>query len=187
MSHQTASSSAHAQPHAPPNYILQTVFPILDVDGVANDAVEDEAQRVMLELAVRLARRIMFSPICRDLVIRSLSLDEAPVDDKASLPLPLDPRTIPINQSVEARFDQFKRSGEMTIVVDPYLDGYSENDPETLPWIKIRIDNIMEAPSLLRLEENIPPDHIFDAVGPWLRYRGHLGNISQSCLIGFLM
>ncbi|KAK6908144.1 hypothetical protein I203_102145 [Kwoniella mangroviensis CBS 8507] len=145
MSHQTASSSAHAQPHAPPNYILQTVFPILDVDGVANDAVEDEAQRVMLELAVRLARRIMFSPICRDLVIRSLSLDEAPVDDKASLPLPLDPRTIPINQSVEARFDQFKRSGEMTIVVDPYLDGYGGTDPEILPWIKIRIDLVRSA------------------------------------------
>ena len=44
-------------------------------------------------------------------------------------------------------------------------------------------ENIMGAKLLIKAEGKCTTDHISMA-GPWLRYRGHLDNISNNCLIG---
>ena len=44
-------------------------------------------------------------------------------------------------------------------------------------------DNIMGAKLLIKAEGKCTTDHISMA-GPWLRFRGHLDNISNNCLIG---
>jgi aconitate hydratase len=43
--------------------------------------------------------------------------------------------------------------------------------------------DIIEAPVLIKAVGKCTTDHI-SAGGPWLKYRGHLENISQNCLIG---
>ena len=43
--------------------------------------------------------------------------------------------------------------------------------------------DIIEAPVLIKAKGKCTTDHI-SAGGPWLKYRGHLENISQNCLIG---
>jgi aconitate hydratase len=43
--------------------------------------------------------------------------------------------------------------------------------------------DITEAPVLIKAKGKCTTDHI-SAGGPWLKYRGHLENISQNCLIG---
>ena len=48
------------------------------------------------------------------------------------------------------------------------------------PW---NGENIMRAKLLIKAEGKCTTDHISMA-GPWLRYRGHLDNISNNCLIG---
>ena len=48
------------------------------------------------------------------------------------------------------------------------------------PWDR---ENIIGAKLLIKAEGKCTTDHISMA-GPWLRYRGHLDNISNNCLIG---
>lgn len=43
--------------------------------------------------------------------------------------------------------------------------------------------DIVDAPVLIKAKGKCTTDHI-SAGGPWLKYRGHLENISQNCLIG---
>ncbi|BEJ17891.1 hypothetical protein CspHIS471_0701590 [Cutaneotrichosporon sp. HIS471] len=43
--------------------------------------------------------------------------------------------------------------------------------------------DIVDAPVLIKAQGKCTTDHI-SAGGPWLKYRGHLENISQNCLIG---
>ncbi|CAK9782524.1 putative aconitase [Cutaneotrichosporon oleaginosum] len=43
--------------------------------------------------------------------------------------------------------------------------------------------DIIDAPVLIKAQGKCTTDHI-SAGGPWLKYRGHLENISQNCLIG---
>lgn len=44
-------------------------------------------------------------------------------------------------------------------------------------------ENIVDAPVLIKVKGKCTTDHI-SAAGPWLRYRGHLDNISNNLLIG---
>ncbi len=51
------------------------------------------------------------------------------------------------------------------------------------PFIAWDGENILGAKLLIKAEGKCTTDHISMA-GPWLRYRGHLDNISNNCLIG---
>lgn len=51
------------------------------------------------------------------------------------------------------------------------------------PFKKWNGKNITDAPVLIKAVGKCTTDHI-SAGGPWLKYRGHLENISQNCLIG---
>ncbi|MFK8038684.1 MAG: aconitate hydratase [Crocinitomicaceae bacterium] len=67
----------------------------------------------------------------------------------------------------------------MTISVDPSSDRIQLLTPFT-PWDG---KNISGAPLLIKAFGKCTTDHISMA-GPWLKYRGHLDNISNNCLIG---
>lgn len=51
------------------------------------------------------------------------------------------------------------------------------------PFKKWNGKNVTDAPVLIKAVGKCTTDHI-SAGGPWLKYRGHLENISQNCLIG---
>ena len=65
------------------------------------------------------------------------------------------------------------------IVVNPESSRLQLLTPFT-PWNE---ENITGAKLLIKAEGKCTTDHISMA-GPWLRYRGHLDNISNNCLIG---
>jgi len=65
------------------------------------------------------------------------------------------------------------------IVVNPESSRLQLLTPFT-PWNE---ENIIGAKLLIKAEGKCTTDHISMA-GPWLRYRGHLDNISNNCLIG---
>jgi aconitate hydratase len=72
-----------------------------------------------------------------------------------------------------------KDGSEIEIVVSPQSSRLQLLTPFT-PWDG---ENIMGAKLLIKAEGKCTTDHISMA-GPWLRYRGHLDNISNNCLIG---
>ncbi|KAI5452222.1 Aconitate hydratase mitochondrial, partial [Naganishia albida] len=65
------------------------------------------------------------------------------------------------------------------VAVDPKSDRLQLLEPFK-PWDG---KDIIEAPVLIKALGKCTTDHI-SAGGPWLKYRGHLENISQNCLIG---
>ncbi|KAJ9127114.1 hypothetical protein QFC24_001349 [Naganishia onofrii] len=65
------------------------------------------------------------------------------------------------------------------VAVDPKSDRLQLLEPFK-PW---NGKDIIEAPVLIKAKGKCTTDHI-SAGGPWLKYRGHLENISQNCLIG---
>jgi aconitate hydratase len=72
-----------------------------------------------------------------------------------------------------------KDGSGIEIVVSPQSNRLQLLTPFT-PWDG---ENIMGAKLLIKAEGKCTTDHISMA-GPWLRYRGHLDNISNNCLIG---
>ena len=72
-----------------------------------------------------------------------------------------------------------KDGSGIEIVVSPESSRLQLLTPFT-PWDG---NNIMGAKLLIKAEGKCTTDHISMA-GPWLRYRGHLDNISNNCLIG---
>ncbi|GHJ87322.1 hypothetical protein NliqN6_3724 [Naganishia liquefaciens] len=69
--------------------------------------------------------------------------------------------------------------GSVKVAVDPKSDRLQLLTPFK-PW---NGKDIVEAPVLIKAKGKCTTDHI-SAGGPWLKYRGHLENISQNCLIG---
>lgn len=65
------------------------------------------------------------------------------------------------------------------VAVNPTSDRLQLLEPFK-PWDG---KDIIEAPVLVKAVGKCTTDHI-SAGGPWLKYRGHLENISQNCLIG---
>jgi len=65
------------------------------------------------------------------------------------------------------------------VAVNPTSDRLQLLEPFK-PW---NGKDIVEAPVLIKAVGKCTTDHI-SAGGPWLKYRGHLENISQNCLIG---
>ncbi|KAF9513537.1 hypothetical protein BS47DRAFT_1376704 [Hydnum rufescens UP504] len=69
--------------------------------------------------------------------------------------------------------------GEDTYQLDPKSDRLQLLQPFT-PWDG---KTPTDLPILIKVKGKCTTDHI-SAGGPWLKYRGHLQNISQNCLIG---
>ncbi|KAJ1300605.1 hypothetical protein OPQ81_002259 [Rhizoctonia solani] len=67
----------------------------------------------------------------------------------------------------------------VTVAVDPKSDRLQLLQPFK-PWDGQPPKNL---PVLIKVQGKCTTDHI-SAGGPWLKYRGHLQNISQNCLIG---
>ncbi len=76
--------------------------------------------------------------------------------------------------------------------VAPYPDGSKVNvfvDPKSdrlqllEPFVQITADQLEGMRTLIKAKGKCTTDHISMA-GPWLKYRGHLENISNNCLIG---
>ena len=68
---------------------------------------------------------------------------------------------------------------DIEIIINPESQRLQKLEP-FLPWDG---KNIMNARLLIKAHGKCTTDHISMA-GPWLRYRGHLDNISNNCLIG---
>jgi len=68
---------------------------------------------------------------------------------------------------------------KVEVKVDPKSDRLQILTPFK-PWDG---KDIIDAPVLIKAQGKCTTDHI-SAGGPWLKYRGHLENISQNCLIG---
>ena len=51
------------------------------------------------------------------------------------------------------------------------------------PFSKWDGGDLKDLPVLIKVKGKCTTDHI-SAAGPWLKFRGHLENISQNCLIG---
>ncbi|KAF8598104.1 putative aconitase [Ceratobasidium sp. AG-I] len=67
----------------------------------------------------------------------------------------------------------------VNVAVDPKSDRLQLLQPFK-PWDGKKPENL---PVLIKVQGKCTTDHI-SAGGPWLKYRGHLQNISQNCLIG---
>ncbi|KAG8709561.1 Aconitate hydratase mitochondrial [Ceratobasidium sp. 395] len=67
----------------------------------------------------------------------------------------------------------------VNVIVDPKSDRLQLLQPFK-PWDGKKPENL---PILIKVQGKCTTDHI-SAGGPWLKYRGHLQNISQNCLIG---
>ncbi|KDQ11211.1 hypothetical protein BOTBODRAFT_35511 [Botryobasidium botryosum FD-172 SS1] len=67
----------------------------------------------------------------------------------------------------------------VNVAVDPKSDRLQLLEPFK-PWDGKQPENL---PILIKVQGKCTTDHI-SAGGPWLKYRGHLQNISQNCLIG---
>lgn len=72
-----------------------------------------------------------------------------------------------------------KDRASVNVAVDPKSDRLQLLEPFK-PWDKKDPKNM---PVLIKVKGKCTTDHI-SAGGPWLKYRGHLQNISQNCLIG---
>jgi len=68
---------------------------------------------------------------------------------------------------------------DIEIIINPESQRLQKLEP-FLPWDG---KNIMNARLLIKAHGKCTTDHISMA-GPWLRFRGHLDNISDNCLIG---
>jgi len=72
-----------------------------------------------------------------------------------------------------------KDGSSVNVAVSPSSDRLQLLTPFK-PWDG---KDIIDAPVLIKAKGKCTTDHI-SAGGPWLKYRGHLENISQNCLIG---
>lgn len=67
----------------------------------------------------------------------------------------------------------------VNVVVDPK----SQRLQLLKPFARFDGKDPQDLPVLIKVQGKCTTDHI-SAAGPWLRFRGHLQNISQNCLIG---
>ena len=75
--------------------------------------------------------------------------------------------------------DPIEDGSDIEVIIDPKSKRLEKLEPFK-PWDG---KNIMEAKLLIKAFGKCTTDHISMA-GPWLRFRGHLDNISNNCLIG---
>lgn len=73
----------------------------------------------------------------------------------------------------------FADGSKVSIMVDPKSDRLQLLEP----FVTITTDQLKGMRTLIKAKGKCTTDHISMA-GPWLKYRGHLENISNNCLIG---
>jgi aconitate hydratase len=109
--------------------------------------------------------------------------DPIPTEDGEGVPL--DP---PVGEELPAAgFDAGESgfiapsplSGDVAVAVDPASDRLQLLDPFE-PWDG---DDYLELPVLVKAKGKCTTDHI-SAAGPWLKYRGHLENITGNLFLG---
>lgn len=123
--------------------------------------------------AVAIAGRLDFNPITDTLT--NEKGEQVKLDEPSGIELP----TLGFAVEDNGYQEPAKDGSKVEVVVDPnseriqLLAGFA-------PWDG---KNITGAKLLIKAEGKCTTDHISMA-GPWLRYRGHLDNISNNCLIG---
>ena len=123
--------------------------------------------------AIAIAGRLDFNPI-KDTLISETG-EAVMLSEPKGIELPLN------GFAVEENGYQKPSDDGSHIEVNVNLD--SERLQLLEPFRKWNGENIMNAKLLIKAFGKCTTDHISMA-GPWLRYRGHLDNISNNCLIG---
>ncbi len=123
--------------------------------------------------AVAIAGRLDFDPIHDTLV--SETGEEVKLADPSGFELP--PKGFAVDDNgYQAPAED---GSHIQVIVDPNSQRLQLLEPFE-PWDG---KNIMDAKLLIKAKGKCTTDHISMA-GPWLRFRGHLDNISNNCLIG---
>ena len=123
--------------------------------------------------AVAIAGRLDFNPITDSLV--NQEGEEVRLEAPTGLELPPSGFDVEDNGYLAPEEDG---SGVNVVVNDD-----SERLQLLTPFAPWNGENLMGAKLLIKAHGKCTTDHISMA-GPWLRYRGHLDNISNNCLIG---
>ena len=123
--------------------------------------------------AVAISGRLDFNPIT-DSLINELG-EEVRLDPPQGVELPSQGFAVEDNGYLAPLED----SSRLEVMVRPDSERLQILSPFT-PWDG---KNLMGAKLLIKAYGKCTTDHISMA-GPWLRYRGHLDNISNNCLIG---
>ena len=123
--------------------------------------------------AMALAGKLGFNPITDKLM--SASGEEVLLDEPSGYELP--PRGFDVD---DPGYNPPAEDGSsVTVIVDPKSDRLQLLEPFT----PITQDQLSNMRILIKAKGKCTTDHISMA-GPWLKYRGHLENISNNCLIG---
>ena len=123
--------------------------------------------------AVAISGRLDFNPIT-DILISETG-EEVRLDPPQGVELP--PRGFDVEDN--GYLAPPKDSSQVEVIVKPN----SERLQILSPFESWDSQNLMGAKLLIKTLGKCTTDHISMA-GPWLRYRGHLDNISNNCLIG---
>ena len=123
--------------------------------------------------AVAISGRLDFNPITDSLI------NEEGVEVKLDPPIGLELPT----QGFEVEDNGYLAPVEDSSVVEVIVKPDSERLQLLTPFTPWDGQNLMGAKLLIKAHGKCTTDHISMA-GPWLRFRGHLDNISNNCLIG---
>ncbi|MDG2396714.1 MAG: aconitate hydratase [Flavobacteriaceae bacterium] len=123
--------------------------------------------------AIAISGRLDFDPINDSLL--NQEGDEVKLDPPSGVELPSNGFDVEDNGYLEP----VKDGASVKVVVNEK----SERLQLLTPFLKWDGSNIEGAKLLIKAKGKCTTDHISMA-GPWLRYRGHLDNISNNCLIG---
>jgi aconitate hydratase len=123
--------------------------------------------------AVAISGRLDFNPITDSLI------NEEGVEVKLDPPIGLELPTQGFEVEDNGYLAPVEDSSGVEVIVKPDSERLQLLTPFT-PWDG---QNLMGAKLLIKAHGKCTTDHISMA-GPWLRFRGHLDNISNNCLIG---
>ncbi len=123
--------------------------------------------------AIAIAGRLDFNPMTDTLI--SENGEEVKFEEPTGWELP--PKGFEVEDAGFLAPDEDGSS--VTVAVDPN----SERLQLLEPFVPIKDEELMGAKLLIKAFGKCTTDHISMA-GPWLRFRGHLDNISNNCLIG---
>ena len=123
--------------------------------------------------AIAISGRLDFNPLTDSLI--NSEGEEVRLDEPTGWELP--PKGFEVEDS--GYLEPVEDGSDINVVVDKKSERLQLLDPFK-PWDG---KNITNARLLIKALGKCTTDHISMA-GPWLRYRGHLDNISNNCLIG---
>ncbi len=123
--------------------------------------------------AIAISGRLDFNPLTDKLV--NNAGEEVMLEEPTGLELP------PDGFDVEER--GFHAPAEDGSKVEVVVSPTSDRLQLLTPFKPIAADQMQDMRLLIKAKGKCTTDHISMA-GPWLKYRGHLENISQNCLIG---